>query len=332
MNFFLTRLIRKIFVLSIKSITCFSEFVVSAFDKNIRLSFSNFEDTTQNFFIIPICKVLESYNYSYKIAKYYNPHIYFFSAFEKKNNILKSKALCKIFFASEEISYSYTDIVSLSFGYDYVTADNYLRLPLWLLHYFSPDNSKDEIRKILNSFKKHHKKVKFCSLVSNDDRRGIGIKMYNEISKIKAIDCPGDFLHNDDSLREQYSNEKDVYLQQYKFNICPENAISQGYVTEKIFQSLYSGCIPIYNGWSKNPEPDILNPNIILWYDVTDKNNNTSLIEEIKTLYINDNLYNSFIKQPFFCDTAVDKIYDLLQQFMNKIQNTVNKSLKNMIN
>jgi glycosyltransferase involved in cell wall biosynthesis len=331
-NFFLIRILRRIFVLSVKVFTYFFEFMGSAFDKKIRLSFSNFGDTPQNFFIIPICKVLESYNCSYKIAKYYNPHIYFFSVFEKKNKVIKSKAPCKIYFPGEETSHNSKefkenciDIVSLAFGFDYTEADNYLRLPLWLLHYFSPDNSKDEIRKILSSFKNHYKKVKFCSLVSNDDPRGIKIKMYNEISKIKAIDCPGNFLHNDDSLYEQYSNEKDVYLQQYKFSICPENTINQGYVTEKLFQSLYSGCIPIYNGWSKNPEPDVLNPNIILWFD---ENDTSTLVNDVKKINSDDKLYRLFMEQPFFCDNAVDKIHIMLQQFTDKMQYTVKEIIK----
>jgi hypothetical protein len=37
-------------------------------------------------------------------------------------------------------------------------------------------------------------------------------------------------------------------LQAYKYNICPENSISDGYTTEKFFESLAAGCIPIYAG------------------------------------------------------------------------------------
>jgi alpha(1,3/1,4) fucosyltransferase len=335
-------LIRKIFTLNIRIFSfCFEfivsifEFLVSIFNKKIRLSFANFGDIPHDFFITPICKALESDGYSYRIVRYYNPHIHFFSVFGGKNKILKSKAPCKVFFTGEETAHNLTeykgnctDIASLSFGFDYIEADNYLRFPLWLLYYFSSDNSKDEIRKILNDFKKHYQKAKFCSLIASHDPSGNRRKIYNEISKIRAVDCPGKFLHNDDSLRKQYSNEKDVYLQQYKFNICPENVISQGYVTEKLFQSLYSGCIPIYSGWSKNPEPDIINPNIILFYD---KNDVTSLIDEVKKLYLNDKLYRLFMEQPFFCDTAVDKIYIMLQHFTIRIQYIVKEILKNKV-
>lgn len=37
-------------------------------------------------------------------------------------------------------------------------------------------------------------------------------------------------------------------LRQYKFAICYENAVFPGYVTEKIFDALFAGCIPVYLG------------------------------------------------------------------------------------
>ncbi len=37
-------------------------------------------------------------------------------------------------------------------------------------------------------------------------------------------------------------------LRQYKFALCYENAVFPGYVTEKIFDALFAGCIPVYLG------------------------------------------------------------------------------------
>jgi alpha(1,3/1,4) fucosyltransferase len=315
----------------------FAEMISSIFDNSIRINFTNFENISQKFFIIPIEKIFESEHRSYKIVKYYSPHIQFFSVFGNKKRLLHSKSKCKILFSGEnnkifhngEYKDNCINDVSLSLGFDYLETKNYLRLPLWLLYFFNPDNSKDEIRQILNDFKKHYQKTKFCSLVASHDRSGIRTKIYNEISKISPIDCPSSFLHNDNTLHNQYADNKAVYLQLYKFNICPENSISHGYVTEKLFQSLYSGCIPIYNGWSKNPEPDIVNPNIILWYD---ENETASLNDEVKKLYLDDNYYRSFIEQPFFCDTAVDKIYAILQQFTEKMQYIAKEVLNNKVN
>ena len=44
-------------------------------------------------------------------------------------------------------------------------------------------------------------------------------------------------------------DEKLAVLSQYKFSICYENAqMIPGYITEKIFDSLFAGCIPVYWG------------------------------------------------------------------------------------
>ncbi len=37
-------------------------------------------------------------------------------------------------------------------------------------------------------------------------------------------------------------------LSQYKFSICFENSVIEGYITEKIFDCFYAGTVPIYYG------------------------------------------------------------------------------------
>ena len=295
------------------------EWVSSVSDKKIRVSFTNFNDIPYNFFIAPLKIALEGNNLSCKTVKYYKPHI-------------------KIFFTGENVNISKrvqykgncVDSVDFSMGFDYLNANKYLRIPSWLLYYFTPFNTKEEIVEILASFKKNYEKEKFCSLIASHDNNGIRTKMYTDISRIGHIDCPGKFLHNDNKLYSIYDNNKARYLQQYKFNICPENSLSHGYVTEKLFQSIGSGCIPIYSGWSKDPEPDIVNRNIILWYDASESGNNENMVNDIKKLNSSEKMYASFVNQPFFCDTAVDKIYDMLQQYVFKMQSLADKVLVNM--
>lgn len=47
---------------------------------------------------------------------------------------------------------------------------------------------------------------------------------------------------------EIFSDSKNRWLKNYKFNICFENGSSPGYITEKLFQAYAGGCIPIYWG------------------------------------------------------------------------------------
>ncbi|MGA2541732.1 MAG: glycosyltransferase family 10 [Verrucomicrobiota bacterium] len=41
---------------------------------------------------------------------------------------------------------------------------------------------------------------------------------------------------------------KNAVMRQYRFALCYENAVFPGYVTEKIFDGFFAGCVPIYRG------------------------------------------------------------------------------------
>jgi predicted SAM-dependent methyltransferase len=54
------------------------------------------------------------------------------------------------------------------------------------------------------------------------------------------------------SVRGKYE-----FLSRFTFNLCFENSISPGYLTEKLFDSVYSGCVPLYEG----------DPGFAEWFD-----------------------------------------------------------------
>lgn len=67
--------------------------------------------------------------------------------------------------------------------------------------------------------------------------------------------CPDDFDHYGRGWSTEYRSwrgsvvDKLETMSRYKFNLCYENAQGlEGYVTEKIFDALRSGCVPIYWG------------------------------------------------------------------------------------
>ena len=313
----------------LEKIQYFYEMMEFRGDKSIRIGFTNFPSAfdsskKNNFFTSAFRETSFS---KFILVKFYNPHIQFFCVSGNTKKLKNSKAKVKIFYTGESLYRApfsryrnCLDNVDLSLGFDFSDADNYLRFPLWLMYYFAPTNSKDDIKSKLNNFKQSYQKTKFCAMLARYDILGMRTKIYNKLSGIDRIDCPSVVLHNDNSLRKMYNDNKFLYLQQYKFNICPENSSSPGYVTEKLFQSLYSGCIPVYWGWSKDPEPGIINPDIIFYYDELDGPNNKQILNEVKKLHENDKLYRSFVSQPFFCDTAVDKIYTMLQQYIFKLR------------
>lgn len=59
--------------------------------------------------------------------------------------------------------------------------------------------------------------------------------------------------HRFPSWRGTVKRKRDV-MKQYKFAITYENAVFPGYITEKVFDALFAGCVPVYLG-----APDVTN-------------------------------------------------------------------------
>lgn len=54
-------------------------------------------------------------------------------------------------------------------------------------------------------------------------------------------------FHYQQSWKGPCRSKRDV-MQKYKFALCYENASFPGYVTEKVFDAMFAGCIPVYLG------------------------------------------------------------------------------------
>ena len=126
------------------------------------------------------------------------------------------------------------------------------------------------------------------------------------MSMINFVHCPGKLLHSDNSLKDEYHDDKKAYLEQFLFNICAENACVKGYVTEKIFEALEAGTIPIYWG-DPNPESAVLNPQRIIFWDASRVE---EVLSTIKELYLNMEAREQFLREPLFVNTAAQDIYD----------------------
>ena len=115
------------------------------------------------------------------------------------------------------------------------------------------------------------------------------------------------------SYQGMVDNKKEI-MKKYKFSICYENAKDiPGYITEKIFDSFFSGCIPIY--WGANNILDYVPKNCFI--DKRDFNSYEELYDFIKNIsdkeYIKylDNIedyLNSEKSLPFKSEGFVDMI------------------------
>jgi len=84
-------------------------------------------------------------------------------------------------------------------------------------------------------------KTKFCAMIAGNPE-GLRVNLYNSLYKYKPIDGYGLMFGN--SLRQS----KFDILPEYKFCLCPENSVYDGYVTEKLIDAYAGGTVPIYSG------------------------------------------------------------------------------------
>lgn len=234
-----------------------------------------------------------------------------------------------IFKAYEHNMLDYRSI-NLSLGFDYIDNPRYLRFPLWILEMFPPESTEKDIKHICDNLSRQHwdptTRYRFCALVSGTSS-WLGTKsmemrtqMVNQLNTIATVDCAGKLLHNTDELRDRFNDNKTEFLKHYKFYICPENASVEGYVTEKVFHAIGSGCIPIYWGSNNNPEPDVLNHDAILFWNPD--SDNSALLQQIEELQNNPDRYREFYEQPRLQPDAwqvVAGYFERLEQHLNDI-------------
>ncbi len=209
-----------------------------------------------------------------------------YSCFGSRENIMwDNSSNIKIFYTGENVSHppfqKYSDhlidYVDLSIGFERLDNPKYLRYPLWIWYNFKTDDSieiiKSKIEKWENrKYDSGFYKRRFGSLIASHDRNGLRKECFDLLSKKYKISCAGNLLNNTDELRVLFNDNKIKYLENFKFNIAFENSNHKFYTTEKIFDSIVAGCLPIYWGSDLCPEPNILNQNRILFYDTNNPN------------------------------------------------------------
>jgi hypothetical protein len=145
---------------------------------------------------------------------------------------------------------------SLSFDWDTYGGRN-LRLPIWYARLAWPGfiqkprkpnfhNHGYEDLISIDSLTKGRtldmsQKTKFCAMVAGNPE-GLRVNLFNSISEYRRVDGYGNMFNR--PLR----NSKFDLLKDYKFSLCPENSIYDGYVTEKLLDAYAGLTVPIYSG------------------------------------------------------------------------------------
>jgi hypothetical protein len=69
--------------------------------------------------------------------------------------------------------------------------------------------------------------------------------IYKQLNNTVGVDGFGPFFDSTVVDHNSSAFYKKVILRDYAFNLCPENSLYPGYVTEKIPEAFQSGCLPV---------------------------------------------------------------------------------------
>lgn len=94
-------------------------------------------------------------------------------------------------------------------------------------------------------------KTKFCNFLYSH-KVAYREAFFTQLSKYKKVDAPGRSMNNMPGIDSLYNGDKweikKQFLSRYKFTIAFENDIFPGYQTEKLYDAMLAGSIPIYCG------------------------------------------------------------------------------------
>ena len=170
----------------------------------------------------------------------------------------------------------------------------------------------------------------FCCIVSNHDTNNTRTEIVKTLSNYKLITVAGgiknSFIHKNIPIHilgaGKDGKDKQTYLNKFKFNICSESSITDGYITEKLVECIIGGCIPIYYCDDDNLiEPEIINNDFIIKYNNT---NLESVLEKVTNIDSNINTFNQLISKKPLTENAYDNIIKYYDSLKDKILEKVN--------
>jgi hypothetical protein len=123
-----------------------------------------------------------------------------------------------------------------------------------------------------------------CAFINNPET--LRLRVIDELRRIGPIDIFGRYSNN------YVSNKVDV-SSQYRFQVCLENDLYPGYITEKPLESWLAGSVPIYAGLDQK---GILNPKALI--NLVDFQNLAEMIQYVEKVEDNHELLYSVAEAP----------------------------------
>lgn len=222
---------------------------------------------------------------------------------------MRAAASCvKVYFTGEN------DVPDFN-EYDYAISfhhlqfgNRHLRLPLYVAY-----DAFDVLRsgRIVNLEKDAALNREFCSVVLSSNVAGdpARLRLIDEFAERFPLASGGRYKNN---VGGPVSDKMD-FISRYRFNLCPENSIVDGYVTEKIVEALAAGTVPVY--WGCKDACDEFNPDAFI--RVNDFASFADAFDEIEKLASDDGRYYAMLTAPKLKANAFADWEQILLDFLS---------------
>lgn len=217
----------------------------------------------------------------------------------------------RIFYTAENVVPDF-NICDYAVGFHYIKfEDRYFRYPLYLVEDFNAYKGDDYAADLTRALRKHEnadrsisEKTDFCSFVySNADAVPCRQMMFEALSKYKGVNSGGRYLNN---VGGPVDNKLE-FQKKHKFVLAFENTATAGYTTEKLVHAFSAGAVPIY--WGDPKVSDVFNSDSFIncnEFGLTSEGSPeviAKIIERIKEIDQNDELYRKMLETPAFLDS-----------------------------
>lgn len=268
--------------------------------KTVKIKFQNGLD-----FLTAKAEILNGLNTLFDFRESENPDFIVFGPYG--NDIPEKGNYTRIAYFCENVKPDFS-CCEWAFGIPFeemINRSNYKRIQ-W--HGFDPKNlikpTETDTESILNE------KTKFCNFLYSNPIH-YREAFFKQLNKYKKVDAPGSSMNNMPGIDHLCPGNKwDVkrsFLKDYKFTIAFENETFPGYQTEKLYDAMLAGSLPIYFG----------DPNIDLVF------NTKSFVHARDYLQIKQNLFLNWLEK-----NCQQDFEDIRPQFYHSPINRIKRHLK----
>jgi len=220
--------------------------------------------------------------------------------------------------------------------HDIMDDSRHYRFPYWVYHidWFNKGNYGGEpnflipLDQIADNEYHNTPKTKFCAhMVSNPTERRLNA--HKKLSAYKTVDGLGNCFDDQTSaglndfhgVNTPWEKLKLEFLKDYRFSICFEHKNRAGYHSEKLFHAKVAGTVPIY--WGNESVNNDFNKKCFI--NLVDYDSVEDLVEYVKYVDSNEDVYQSYAQEPLFVDNVIPDRFRpeaVLQFFKDSVLST----------